>query len=402
MPNDPSRPHAQPSPVVLPDGVPATSRAPSLDPSDSTLDWTWHNRRKQLAHALQHHAPTKLRVGINALPAATWPRWNPERAWAMLDPDAQRRLERMGHHAACTVPAPHDLLACLTMNPGWLDDPDDAALMAVLDRLIAEGEPLDRCAATNPEHGWVLWTPPLYRAALLGLDALVVRLLDAGASPDVSILHEQGGITTPGHTALYMAVQKTSLATVERLIAAGASVMPPDPEAPIPRGQMKGDAPLHAAARRFPRSAEEVIESQAILDRLVQAGAPVNAPNEKLGGPLHAAVAQGHPALVEHLLALGADPCQRNGSGESPWDTAQRHEQRWLGLGQTPMNAVETSVKARVLAIAGAVRKTVVAHEAQALRTTLDTAIASGAGLGTSDPASEAAAPGVSPTRRRL
>lgn len=399
MPTSPSRSNAPPSPAVPPGGAPPVELKQPFDPSVPTLDGAWYDRRKQLAHALQHQLPAKLSAGLAALPSATWPRWDPERAWAMLDPDAQQRLERMGPHAAHTVPVPHDLLACLMMNSGWQADPGDAALNAVLDRLIAEGEPLDRCAATPPEHSWVIWTSPLYRAASLGLDAVVVRLLDAGASPNVPILHEQAGVTTAGATVLYMAVQKSSLPTVERLLLAGASVNPPDSEAPTPRGQMKGYGPLHAAALRYPSSNDEVIESRAILDRLVQAGSPVNALADDVDGPLHAAVMRGHPALVEHLIALGADPYRRNGGGESPWEAAQRFEQRWLG--QAPKNTMETTVKARVLAIASVLRKTVVAHEGQALRTTLTMSTVSTSRV---EPVAldDASGRGGTPPRRRL
>lgn len=89
--------------------------------------------------------------------------------------------------------------------------------------------------------------------------------------------------------------------TVQLLLARGADV------AQVARNPMRVQ-PLHAAVGG--RSADAV-------RMLVEAGAPIDAKQQKGFTPLHAAVHQGNVELTTYLLAHGADPKLQNDEGKS-------------------------------------------------------------------------------------
>jgi ankyrin repeat protein len=89
--------------------------------------------------------------------------------------------------------------------------------------------------------------------------------------------------------------------TVRLLLARGADV------SQAARNPMRVQA-LHAGAAS---------KSFEVVQLLVEAGAPVNAQQDKGWAPLHEAVRQGSEPMVRLLLAHGADPKLQNDDGKS-------------------------------------------------------------------------------------
>ncbi|MFM2091696.1 MAG: hypothetical protein RLZZ127_2185 [Planctomycetota bacterium] len=144
----------------------------------------------------------------------------------------------------------------------------------------------------------------------------LTALLDAGAptaalGPDLGLL----GAAFHGHERL-----------VEVLLEHGADPRAADPET--------GETALHGALAKANRPARD-----RIVRLLVEAGADVHAatiPGAATGmfmrevrtcgeRPLHRAAAYGSTAVIDLLLACGADPAATDAHGETPLAWASRH-----------------------------------------------------------------------------
>ena len=101
---------------------------------------------------------------------------------------------------------------------------------------------------------------------------------------------------------LRAAASQGNLAEVERLLKAGADLNAKD---------KSGTTPLHLAAAKN--------STPAVLEVLLKAGADVNAKTTGGVTPLHfAAFSNPSPAVLEVLLKAGADPRAIDGAGKTP------------------------------------------------------------------------------------
>jgi len=129
---------------------------------------------------------------------------------------------------------------------------------------------------------------PLHLAAMCSQPESANTLLRAGAAVDAHDLHD----TTP----LQLAVQQGDVALTKRLLQAGASVNPP------------GEPPLITAA---------LLKHLVLCDLLLASGADVNAVGKAGHTALHIAAENRQLELINHLLALGANPNAHSTGGEA-------------------------------------------------------------------------------------
>jgi len=146
------------------------------------------------------------------------------------------------------------------------------------------------CLATLMAAGPVL---DIWDAAAVGATARVAELLDA----DAGLINRYAA---DGFFPLALAAFFGHPETVKLLLARGADV------GQAARNPMKIQA-LHSA----------VTNSLETVKMLVDAGAPVNAKQDKGYAPLHEAVNRGDVEMTRYLLAHGADPKQQNDDGKS-------------------------------------------------------------------------------------
>lgn len=142
----------------------------------------------------------------------------------------------------------------------------------------------------------------LHRAVLSGPDVLRA-LLDAGAGID--LLDERG--MAPLHLAIRH--EGENVERVAELLEAGAGPS-------LRTGD--GDTPLHLAAGAAPWPDTAIV---LVVEMLVAAGADVNAPNERGETPVELAWLARKPAVVDQLVALGAERVEpvRAGRAQAPY-----------------------------------------------------------------------------------
>ncbi len=133
----------------------------------------------------------------------------------------------------------------------------------------------------------------IWDAASVGATARVAELLDS----DATLLN---AYAADGFFPLALAAFFSYPETVKLLLARGADV------GQAARNPMKIQA-LHSA----------VTNSFESVKMLVDAGAPVNAKQDKGWAALHEAVNRGDVEMTRYLLAHGADPKQQNDEGKS-------------------------------------------------------------------------------------
>jgi ankyrin repeat protein len=134
----------------------------------------------------------------------------------------------------------------------------------------------------------------VFDAASVGRADQVRSLLDADPS-------RVEGWSSDGFTPLHLAAFFGYPKVVELLLARGAGVNP------VARNPMKVQ-PLHSAAAGH---------HGAVARLLVEAGADVNARQEKGWTPLHAAAQTGDLEMVQLFLDRGADPMAQSDEGKS-------------------------------------------------------------------------------------
>jgi hypothetical protein len=151
---------------------------------------------------------------------------------------------------------------------------------------------------------------PLITAASYG-DAEVARvLLDAGADVE-AVAAPDGGI--PSGTALQHAAVFGMTDVVDVLVAAGAKIRSLEMAAAAGdiTGWPLGRFTLQSKLRALVFAADH--QRLEVIDRLIEAGTPVNQADAEWGRlPLHTAAGNGRAASVRRLLAHGADPNLRD------------------------------------------------------------------------------------------
>jgi ankyrin repeat protein len=135
----------------------------------------------------------------------------------------------------------------------------------------------------------------LFDACSVGRTARVAELLDADPA-------QLNAYNSDGFFPLGLAAFFGHPETVRLLLGRGADVTM------VARNPMKIQA-LHAAAAS---------RNRAVVQLLLDAGAPVNASQQEGWTALHAAAQHGDVEMARALLAKGADPNQPNDQGTSP------------------------------------------------------------------------------------
>ncbi|KAK2731847.1 ankyrin repeat protein [Colletotrichum kahawae] len=157
------------------------------------------------------------------------------------------------------------------------------------------------CGAAKPAAPPIFPNDPLHQAAFGDDNESLQRLISAGA--DVSAV-----VTARGWTALHLAAQSGSEATVTALLQAGAN-----PSA----ATGDGVTPLHNAA-----AGGRVAATKLLLD----AGADVGARNIDDETPLHVVAFFGNTQIAKLLVDSGADVSAKDCYGNTPLHIAASHE----------------------------------------------------------------------------
>ncbi|MDD5202913.1 MAG: ankyrin repeat domain-containing protein [Sulfurimonas sp.] len=124
----------------------------------------------------------------------------------------------------------------------------------------------------------------------------VAKMLKDGADTEV--------VTAAGLTPLHIAIKKSDLRMAKLLVEAGAHVNAQD---------NRDNTALILATKK---------KNKELVRFLVMSGADVNLANEEGITPLHQAAFSGNPVVVEYLLSVGADPKTKSKSGYTAYEFA--------------------------------------------------------------------------------
>ena len=194
---------------------------------------------------------------------------------------------------------------------------------AAVSVLIAAGAPVDGITGDRET--------PLITAASYGDAEIAAVLIAAGADLDAEASDDAGGV--PGGSALLHAAVFAMTEVLDLLVSAGAQIRSFEEAAAagdIDTWVLDG---INQQTRM--RGLIMAVDHQrlSVIEDLATAGTPIDEADEVFGRhPLRLAAANGRPASVRTLLALGADPHLRDSQGSSALDLC----------GRSRSNAIET------------------------------------------------------------
>jgi uncharacterized protein len=221
-----------------------------------------------------------------------------------------------------------------TASGTWRDLDGTGPLAAAL---IAAGAPVDGRPG-DPET-------PLITAASYGDPEVARVLIAAGADLEARAADDAGGV--PGGTALLHAAVFGMTRVVDVLVSSGAQI--DGIEVAAAAGDVSGwlgdETPPDARVRALVMAAHH--QRLEVIDRLIDAGVPVDATDPAFGGhPLRTAASDGRQAGVRRLLDHGADPALRDPvSGLTPLELCRRSR---AGGSDTPGHAEVEAILAAV------------------------------------------------------
>jgi Ankyrin repeats (many copies)/Ankyrin repeats (3 copies) len=177
------------------------------------------------------------------------------------------------------------------------------------------------------------------RRLLAANPGLATRPVDRARLYEVEFVHW----IYAGDTALHLAAAGYRVEIVEILLSAGAN--------PNTSANHRGSAPLHYAADgSVPGPRWNPVRQVQTLQKLIDAGALVDARDKNGATPLHRAVRTRSADAVECLLAAGADGTLRNRSGSTPFHLAVQDTGR-EGGGSEPARAGQRRIIQTFLAM---------------------------------------------------
>ena len=202
---------------------------------------------------------------------------------------------------------------------------------AVAQALIDAGAPVDGDPGDRET--------PLITAASYG-DAEVARvLIQAGADVNARSASDSGGV--PGGSALLHAAVFGMTDVLDLLVEAGAEVTSLEEAAAAGdvTAWLKPEPDLQARIRALVFAADH--QRLLVIDRLIEAGTPVDAFDEVWGRrALHVAAENGRPAGVRRLLEHGADPSVRDVEGRTALDRCRYERRRRESPGHAEVEAI--------------------------------------------------------------
>jgi ankyrin repeat protein len=209
---------------------------------------------------------------------------------------------------------------------------DQASFNLLIAVVADDADAVGRWLATgrSPDLPNAARYPALALAARLGRNALVDRLLAAGADPDI------GDVALDEASPLHQAARGGQPAIARRLLAAGA-----DPN----KRNARGFTALHLAAL-YDRPAVAGVLLDAGTDPAVRSVDPDPAIGEYTAFDF--AVEQGRPVVADTLLGRGSDPSDRLAQAALRGDAEAIR--RWLSDGADPNKASTPGVPPLTLA----------------------------------------------------
>jgi hypothetical protein len=214
---------------------------------------------------------------------------------------ATTRMEHWGDHQLGADPLGY--MAMLRFDHDRLGLPRELPGTGAVARAL-----IDAGAPVNVRPGDL--ETPLITAASYGDAEVAQVLIDAGADIE-AVSAPDGGV--PSGTALVHAAVFGMTGVVDVLVAAGAKIRS------LEQAAAAGDITGWPLARFTLQSRLRALVFAAghqrleVIDRLIEAGTPVNQADAEWGGlPLHTAAGNGRAASVRRLLAHGADPTLRD------------------------------------------------------------------------------------------